>query len=103
MWKCCVRRGLVVTIYGWSWLPPGPSTSRQSPRSSPTAPILGLLIFIFTVSQFLLFLTAWAATAREYQVQRPPPVPSPAVIRPEVVIRSGPAPGTVACLLGHRK
>jgi hypothetical protein len=27
-------------------------------------PILGLLIFICTVSQFVLFLTAWAATAR---------------------------------------
>jgi membrane protein len=72
----------------------------QTPAGLAFGPILGLLIFIFTVSQFLLFLTAWAATARENQVQRPPPVPSPAVIRPEVVICSSPAPGTVACLLG---
>jgi membrane protein len=72
----------------------------QTPAGLAFGPILGLLIFIFAVSQFLLFLTAWAATARENQVQRPPPVPSPAVIRPEVTIRSGFAPGTVACLLG---
>ena len=36
----------------------------QTPAGLAFGPILGLLIFIFTVSQFLLFLTAWAATAR---------------------------------------
>ena len=63
-------------------------------------PILGLLIFIFSVSQFLLFLTAWAATARENQVERPPPALSPAVIRPDVTVRSGPGPAAVTGLLG---
>ena len=72
----------------------------QTPAGLAFGPILGLLIFIFTVSQFLLFLTAWAATARENQVERPPPVPSPAVIRPEVTVRSGPGPGAVTGLLG---
>ena len=72
----------------------------QTPAGLAFGPILGLLIFIFTVSQFLLFLTAWAATARENQVERPTPVPSPAVIRPEVTVRSGPGPVTVTGLLG---
>jgi membrane protein len=72
----------------------------QTPAGLAFGPILGLLIFIFTVSQFLLFLTAWAATARENQVQRPPPVPSPAVISSEVMVRSGLGPGAVTGLLG---
>ena len=72
----------------------------QTPAGLAFGPILGLLIFIFTVSQFLLFLTAWAATARENQVERPPPAPSPAVIRPEVTVRSGPGPAAVTGLLG---
>jgi membrane protein len=72
----------------------------QTPAGLAFGPILGLLIFIFTVSQFLLFLTAWAATVRENQVQRPPPAPSPAVIRPEVAVRSGLGPGAVTGLLG---
>jgi membrane protein len=72
----------------------------QKPAGLAFGPILGLLIFIFTVSQFLLFLTAWAATARENQVERPPPVPPPAVIRPEVTVRSGLGPGAVTGLLG---
>jgi membrane protein len=54
----------------------------------------------FTVSQFLQFLTAWAATSRENQVERPPSVPLPAVIRPQITVRSGPGPVAVAGLLG---
>jgi membrane protein len=72
----------------------------QTPAGAAFGPILGLLIFIFTVSQFILFLTAWAATARENQAERPPPVPSPAVIRPEITVRRGPAPGAAAGLVG---
>ena len=71
----------------------------QTPAGLAFGPILGLLIFIFTVSQFLLFLTAWAATARENQVERPPPVPSPGgdppgghgAPRPRAGRRHGPA------------
>jgi membrane protein len=72
----------------------------QTPAGLAFGPILGLLIFIFTVSQFLLFLTAWAATAQENQVTRPPPVPSPAVIRPDVTVRKGLGPAAVTGLLG---
>jgi membrane protein len=72
----------------------------QTPAGLAFGPILGLLIFIFTVSQFLLFLTAWAATAQENQVTRPPPVPSPAVIRPDVTVRNGLGPAAVTGLVG---
>lgn len=72
----------------------------RTPAGLAFGPILGVLIFVFTVSQFLLFLTAWAATARENQVDRPPPAPSPAVIQPVVTVRSGPGPGAVTGLLG---
>ena len=72
----------------------------QTPAGLAFGPILGLLIFIFTLSQFLLFLTAWAATAQKNHVKRPPPVPSPAVIRLEVTVRRGLGPGAVTGLLG---
>ncbi|MEQ3550662.1 YhjD/YihY/BrkB family envelope integrity protein [Pseudonocardia nematodicida] len=51
--------------------------------------ILGLLIFIFFASRFLLFVTAWAASAEEND-QGPVTVPGPAVIRPQYVVREGP-------------
>ena len=54
-----------------------PAAVTQTPAGLAFGPILGLPIFTFTVSQFLLFLTAWAATAQENQVERPPPVPPP--------------------------
>ena len=76
------------------------ATVTQTPAGAAFGPILGLLIFIFTVSQFVLFLTAWAATARENRVERPPPVPPPAVIRQEVTMHAGPGPGAVVSLLG---
>ena len=69
------------------------ATVTQTPAGAAFGPILGLLIFIFTVSQFVLFLTAWAATARENQVERPPPVPPPAVIRQEVTMHRRPRAG----------
>ena len=72
----------------------------ETPAGAAFGPILGLLIFIFTVSQFVLFLTAWAATARENQVEPPVPVPTPAVIRSEVVVRNGLGAGVIAGLLG---
>ena len=75
------------------------ATVTKTPAGAAVGPILGLLIFIFTVSQFVIFRTAWAATARENRVEQPPPVPPPAVICPEVTVRSGLGPGAVASLL----
>lgn len=61
--------------------------------------ILGLLIFIFFTSRFLLFVTAWAASAEEND-QGPRDVPAPAVIRPQYVVREGPGALASAGLLG---
>jgi membrane protein len=72
----------------------------SQPAGAAFGPILGLLIFIFTVSQFVLFLTAWTATARENRVEQPQPAPPPALIRPEITVRSGPGLGAAAGLLG---
>ncbi|GAA5150328.1 inner membrane protein YhjD [Pseudonocardia eucalypti] len=78
----------------------------NSPTGALFGPILGLMVFIFTVSRFILFLTAWAATSRENEVLPPPPPPPPVVIRPEVTVRNGAGAadllgvGAVAGLLG---
>src|SRR5581483_6259127 len=76
------------------------ATVTETPTGAAFGPILGLFIFTFTVSQFILFLTAWAATSRGNQVEPPPPAPPPAVIRPEVTVHGGTGPGAVAGLLG---
>jgi membrane protein len=53
-------------------------TITDSPAGAAFGPIIGLLIFVFTVSRFILFLAAWAATARENMIEEPPPAPAPA-------------------------
>jgi membrane protein len=72
----------------------------DSPTGAVFGPVLGLMIFIFTVSRFLLFLTAWAATARENMVEAPVEVPGPAVIRTAVTVREGLGGGVTAGLVG---
>jgi membrane protein len=72
----------------------------DSPAGAAFGPIIGLLIFVFTVSRFILFLAAWAATARENMIEEPPAAPAPAVIRTEVTVRSGPSGGVGAGLVG---
>lgn len=71
-----------------------------SPTGVLFGPIIGLLVFAYFASQFVLFVTAWAATSRENEQEEPAPAPAPAVIRPEVVVRSGPSGGTAAGLVG---
>jgi membrane protein len=58
-------------------------------------PILGLLFFSNLVSRFLLFVTAWTATAKENMATVVPP-PPPAVIRPRVVVERGLGLGATA-------
>ncbi|BBG04512.1 MULTISPECIES: inner membrane protein YhjD [Pseudonocardia] len=60
-----------------------------TPVGQAFGPILGLLIFIFFTSRFLLFVTAWAASAEEND-HGPRDIPGPAVIRPQYVVREGP-------------
>lgn len=71
-----------------------------SPAGAAFGSIIGLLIFVFFVSRFILFVTAWAATSRENEQPGPVEVPAPAIIRPEVVVRSGPSPAAAAGLIG---
>jgi len=77
----------------------------RSLGGSPTAivfgPVLGLLVFTYLVSRFLLFVTSWAATVRENGLpESPEKAPPSAVIRPNVTVQRGPTPGSAAALLG---
>ncbi|OZM77714.1 inner membrane protein YhjD [Pseudonocardia sp. MH-G8] len=70
-----------------------------SPSGAIFGPFLGLLVFAFFASRFVLFVTAWAATARENEQEEPVPVPDPPVLHSEVVVRSGPTGRTALGLL----
>jgi membrane protein len=76
------------------------SSVTSSPSGAVFGSLLGLLVFVNFASQFILFVTAWAATTPGVEKAAPAPVPAPAVIRSEVVVRSGPNGATTAGLLG---
>jgi membrane protein len=71
-----------------------------SPSGQLFGPIIGLLLFANFVSRFLLFITAWTATATENIITRPPAPPPPAVIRPNLVVQKGPNARSAVGLLG---
>jgi membrane protein len=71
-----------------------------SPSGAVFGSFLGLLVFVFFASRFLLFVTAWAATSRENEQELPVPVPEPPVLHSEVVLRRGPTAATALSLLG---
>ncbi len=75
-------------------------TVTSSPAGALLGPFIGLLVFVFFASRFVLFVTAWAATSKDNEQEAPVPVPGPAVIRSEVTVRSGPSGGAAAGLLG---
>jgi len=60
----------------------------NSPSTVLFGPILGLLFFANLVSRFLLFVTAWTATAKENQLSHVAP-PPPVIIHPRVEVRQG--------------
>lgn len=66
----------------------------KSPAFTLFGPVIGLLVFANLVSRFLLFVTAWTATAKENMktVVEPPP---PVVIHPRVTVQQGPGLGAV--------
>ncbi|MBC8091084.1 MAG: inner membrane protein YhjD, partial [Pseudonocardia sp.] len=72
----------------------------NSPTGQIIGPFVGLLVFAFFSSRFILFVTAWAATSKENEQDEPVDVPGPAVIRSETTVRSGPDGATAAGLLG---
>ncbi|SFB32828.1 membrane protein [Amycolatopsis marina] len=67
----------------------------DKPSFAVFGPVLGLLIFANLVSRFLLFVTAWTATAKENATRTVEP-PPPAVIRPQVVVRRSLGAGATA-------
>lgn len=75
-------------------------TVTDSPSGQLFGPIIGLLLFSNLVSRFLLFITAWTATATENIVVPPPAPPPPVVISPRMVVRKGPSPRSAVGLLG---
>jgi membrane protein len=95
-------RGALAAAIGFEILKQAATILLKSATSSPTAavfgPVIGLLVFANLVSRFLLYITAWTATARENQVAKPKPAPPPAVIQPVVCVRRGIAPAFAAGL-----
>jgi membrane protein len=71
-----------------------------SPSGVIFGPFLGLLVFAFFTSRFVLFVTAWAATARENEQEEPVPAPEPPVLHSEVVMQKGPTGTAALTLLG---
>ncbi|GEL26921.1 inner membrane protein YhjD [Pseudonocardia sulfidoxydans NBRC 16205] len=75
-------------------------TVTNSPAGAAFGSIIGLLIFVFFISRFILFVTAWAATSKENEQEEPADVPAPAIIWSEVVVKSGPTPAAAVGLVG---
>ncbi|RDI33504.1 inner membrane protein YhjD [Lentzea flaviverrucosa] len=68
------------------------SFTTKSPTSAAFGSVIGVLVFANLVAQFILFITAWTATARENLEPEVVKAPPPAVISPVVEMRSGPSP-----------
>ncbi|MDV6012992.1 inner membrane protein YhjD [Haloechinothrix sp. LS1_15] len=96
-------KGALIAAIGFELLKQLASLFIASVMTSPTGalfgPIIGLLVFANVVSRFLLFVTAWTATARENVVETVPE-PGPTMVRPLVHVRRGPSAGHVAGLVG---
>ncbi|TWP46018.1 inner membrane protein YhjD [Lentzea tibetensis] len=75
-------------------------TVTSSPTSAAFGSVIGVLVFANLVAQFLLYITAWTATARENLEPEVVAAPAPAVISPVIEMRSGPSGRTAAGLLG---
>jgi membrane protein len=71
-------------------------TITRTPSGAVFGSTLGLLVFIYYASRFVLFVTAWSATSRENQSREPVAVPGPAVIHSEVVVAPRPSGAAVA-------
>ncbi|GAB3436948.1 inner membrane protein YhjD [Actinophytocola sediminis] len=75
-------------------------TVLDSPAGSVFGSTIGLLVFANLVSRFLLFITAWTATAKENLLAPVPQPPPPAVIRPVLLVRQGPGVRDALKLVG---
>ena len=55
--------------------------------------LIGLLLFGYLVARLLLWVTAWAATAKGNERVAAVPVPGPVVLQQEVVVERGGSAG----------
>ncbi|TCP49328.1 membrane protein [Tamaricihabitans halophyticus] len=96
-------KGAIAAAIGFEVLKQVGTIYLASVTSSPTGalfgPIIGVMVFANLVSQFVLFITAWTATASENLV-RTVPVPPPAVIQPVVRVPRGPSAPVAAGFFG---
>ncbi|GAA1975016.1 inner membrane protein YhjD [Amycolatopsis minnesotensis] len=96
-------KGAILAAVGFVILQQVATTYLASVTKSPSfavfGPVLGLLVFANLVARFVLFVTAWTATAKENQVRKVVP-PPPAVIRPEIRMQQGPGFGAAAGAFG---
>jgi membrane protein len=76
------------------------SSVTGSPVGAAFGPVLGLLVFVYLTARFVLFVAAWTAVGHDHLDEVAPPPPAPAVIRPQVLVRSGIPPASAAALLG---
>jgi membrane protein len=99
-----VAKAAVLGAVGFEVLKQGMAIYLQAITRTPSGAVfgstLGLLVFVYYASRFVLFVAAWAATSRENQTQEPVAVPGPAVIHTELVVTPRPSGGTTAGLLG---
>jgi membrane protein len=76
------------------------ATVVRSPAGQVFGSFLGLLLFANFVSRFLLFITAWTATAKENLLPVIPAPPPPAVISPRLIVHKGPRARDAVSLVG---
>ncbi len=91
-------KGAIFAAVGFIVLQQGATLYLGSVTKSPAftlfGPVIGLLVFANLVSRFLLFVTAWTATAEENMSTVIEP-PAPVSIHPRVTVQQGPGLGAV--------
>jgi membrane protein len=103
-WRSAVR-GAIAGAVGFEILKQVGNVYLQMIKNSPSGTVfgtlLGLLVFVNLVSRFLVFITAWTATARENTARSadPVPLPEPVVIRHSVQVAGRPDATLTAGLL----
>jgi membrane protein len=98
-----VRRAALLGAIGFEVLKQGATAYFEvvtgTPGGAVFGSLLGLLLLGYLVARLLLWVTAWAATARGNERVAPVPVPGPVVLRQEVVERGTSTGGLGAALL----
>ncbi len=98
-----VRRAALLGAAGFEVLKQGAAAYFEAITTTPGGALfgslLGLLLFGYLVARLLLWVTAWAATARGNERVAAVPVPGPVVIRHEIVVERGASAGGLGAVL----